>query len=159
MPVSATFRPDNTLSGQVFQAVNEYRISHDAQPLQRHAGLDRLAQEHCEYLRSHRGQFSLYGKNVSHEGFEGRSLMAQSRYNMMSVSENVAAANHPGEKPVPVLVKLWSDSKDHDYNMRSEWTYTGVGVVVDSDGMVFSTQIFGTLNNSQMTLRNKFNSF
>ncbi len=159
MPVSATLRPDSSLSGQVFRAVNAYRGEHNAQELQRHAGLDRLAQEHCEYLRSHRGQFGLYGKNVSHVGFEGRCLMAQSRLNMLNVSENVAAANHPGEKPAPVLVQLWSESKDHEYNMRSEWTHTGVGVVVDSDGMVFSTQMFGTLNNSQMTFRNKLNNF
>jgi uncharacterized protein YkwD len=78
---------------------------------------------------------------------------------MMSISENVAAANHPGKEASSVLVQLWSESRDHEYNMRSAWTHTGVGTVVDSDGMVFSTQIFATISSSQMTFRNRMNSF
>ncbi len=159
LPVSATLRPDSSLSGRVFQEVNAYRRSHGASELQRHAGLDRLALEHCEYLRSHRGQFGLYGKNVSHVGFEGRALVARERYQMQNVSENVAAANYPGTSASTILVKLWSESKDHEYNMRQDWSQTGVGAVVDSDGTVFSTQIFATVSEFQMTTRNRFNSF
>lgn len=159
MPVSASPRPDSSLSGQVFQKVNSYRRSHGSPDLQRHTGLDRLAQEHCENLRSHRGQFVLYGKNVSHVGFESRTLVARERYQMQNVSENVAAATHPGKNGPAILLKLWTESKDHEYNMRQEWTHTGVGVVVDSDGTVFSTQLFATVANSQMTTRNRFNSF
>ena len=159
MPVSGSIRPDSSLSGQVFQAVNTYRSSHNASPLERHAGLDRLAQDHCEYLRRHRGEGTIYGKNVSHVGFQGRSLYARERYNMMSISENVAAANHPGTSASDVIVKLWSASEDHNYNMCTSWTHTGVGTVVDSDGMVFSTQIFATISNSQLTFRNRLSSF
>lgn len=159
MPVSGAYRPDTSLSGQVLTEVNSYRRSHGVQELQRHSGLDRLAQEHCEYLRSHRGTFGLYGKNVSHLGFEGRALVARERYQMFNVSENVASAPSPGKNPGPMLVKLWSDSKDHEYNMRSAWTHTGVGVVVDPDGTVYSTQLFATVSNSQMNLRERFNRF
>ncbi len=159
MSVSTSLRPDSSLTEQVFREVNSYRRSHGASELQRHAGLDRLAQQHCEYLRHHRGEFGLYGKNVSHYGFEGRALMAREAYHMENISENVASANHAGSKPAPTLVKLWSESKNHDYNMRSAWTCTGVGAVVDSDGTVFSTQLFATVNNSQMTMRERFNHF
>jgi uncharacterized protein YkwD len=159
MPVSATLRPDSSLSGQVLQEVNTYRRSHGASDLQRHAGLDRLAQEHCEYLRQNRGKFQLHGKNVSHFGFEGRALLARERYQMNNVSENVAAATNPGSKPAPTFVRLWAESKDHEKNMRSEWTHTGVGVVVDDDGMVYSTQLFATVSNSQLSTRERFNRF
>lgn len=159
VPVSASLRPDSSLSGRVFQEVNSYRRSHGASDLQRHPGLDRLAQQHCEYLRRHRGEFGVYGKNVSHVGFEGRSLIARERYQIYHLSENVASANYPGKDPAPVLVKLWSESKDHDYNMRSQWTHTGIGIVVDKDGTVFSTQLFATVTESQLTMRNRFNSF
>ena len=159
MQVSASIRPDSSPSGQVFQRVNSYRGSIGAAALQRHAGLDRLAQQHCEYLRQHRGTFKLHGKNVSHFGFEGRALAARESYQMQNVSENVAAANHPGESPAPVLVKLWQGSKDHDSNMRQSWTHTGVGVVVDSDGMVFATQLFATVSYSQLATRERFNRF
>ncbi len=159
LQVSASIRPDPSLSGQVLQRVNSYRSSVGASVLQRHAGLDRLAQEHSEYLRQHRGTFSLHGKNVSHYGFEGRALVARERYQMQSVSENVAATNHPGERPAPVIVNLWVGSKDHESNMRQSWTHTGVGVVVDSDGMVFATQLFATVSNSQLSTRERFNRF
>jgi len=155
--VSASPRPSSSLSGQVLQEVNSYRRSHGKSELQRHPGLDRLAQEHCEYLRKGRGNFGLNGSNVSHFGFESRAINARERYQMGAVSENIAAANYPGKKIGPVLVQLWSNSKGHDANMRNSWTQTGVGVVVDSDGMVFATQIFGCVNHSQLTTRNRFN--
>lgn len=159
LPVSAALSPDNSLSGQVLKEVNAYRRNIGVNELQRHPGLDRMAQEHCEYLRKNRGKFGLYGKNVSHIGFEGRALMARERYNMMNVSENVASAKNPGKNFAPVLVKLWSESKDHNYNMRSNWTHTGVGVVIDDDGTVFSTELFATMSSSPMTMRNRFSSF
>lgn len=159
MPVSASIRPDTSLAGQVLQEVNSYRRNHGANNLERHAGLDRLAHEHCEYLRQNRGTFSLHGKNVSHIGFEGRALVARERYNMLNVSENVAAANVPGKNPGPTLVTLWSNSKSHETNMRGEWTHTGIGVVVDDDGMVFSTEIFATVSSSQLTMRRRLTGF
>lgn len=169
LPVSATINPasgaltparaDKSTSGRLFDAVNDYRLSQGAQPVQRHSGLDRLAQEHCEYLRSHRGTFSLYGKNVSHYGFEGRAVAARQVYEMSSVSENVAAANYPGSNASAVIVELWKQSKDHHKNMVDDWTCSGIGVVVDSDGMVFATQIFATRNHSHMTMRDRMNSF
>ncbi len=169
MPVSATIRPDTAApsatrgdksqSGRLFDAVNDYRLSQGAQPVQRHSGLDRLAQQHCEYLLSHRGTFSLYGKNVSHYGFEGRAVAARQVLEMSSVSENVAAANYPGSNSSAVIVELWKQSKDHHKNMTDDWTHSGIGVVVDSDGMVFATQIFATKNYSHMTMRDRMNSF
>ena len=104
MPVSATLRPESSVTGGVLQEVNSYRREHGASDLERHAGLDRLAQEHSEYLMAHRGTFSLSGKNVSHIGFEGRTLIARERFQMESVSENVAAASHLGKNPAPELV-------------------------------------------------------
>lgn len=159
MPVSASLRPDSSLAGRLLTEVNSYRRSLGRSDLQRHAGLDRLAQEHSEYLRQHRGQFQIYGKNVSHFGFEGRAMAARERYQMISVSENVAAASNPGSNPAPALVKLWVNSKDHEYNMRSQWTHTGIGVVKDSDGMVFATQLFSTVSYSQLATRDRFSRF
>ncbi len=159
MPVSASLHPDSSLSGRILTEVNAYRRSCGASELQRHAGLDQLAQQHCEYLRQHRGQFTIYGKNVSHFGFEGRALLARERFQMMSVSENVAAAQNPGSNPAPALVDLWVNSKDHEYNMRSDWTHTGIGVVKDSDGTVFATQLFSTVSYSQLATRDRFSRF
>jgi len=159
MPVSASMHPDTSVSSRLFQEINDYRHSKGAKELQRHAGLERLAQEHSEYLRQHRGTFTLNGKNVSHIGFEGRALIARERYNMFNVSENVAAANYPHANPTNVLIGLWKGSKDHHKNMLDSWTHSGIGVAVDSDGMVFATQIFATVSNSQTSSRERFNRF
>jgi hypothetical protein len=40
--------------------------------------------------------------------------------------------------------------------MTESWKFTGVGVCVDKDGMVFSTQLFGTPSMGQMTLTDRF---
>lgn len=159
MPVSASVRPGSSITTRLYQEVNAYRRSKGRSELQRHAGLDRLAQEHCEYLRQHRGTFSLNGKNVSHFGFEGRTLIARERYQMGNISENVAASSKVPGSTTQRLLSLWIGSKDHHRNMLDDWTQTGVGVVVDSDGMVFATQLFATVNSSQMSTRDRFNRF
>lgn len=159
MPVSATVRSDSSATGRLFQQVNSYRRSQGAKELQRHSGLDRLAQEHCEYLRKHRGTFVLHGKNVSHIGFQGRALIAREQYQMENISENVASANHPGEDQPTVIVNLWKNSREHRQNMTDDWTHSGIGVVVDSDGTVFATQLFSTVTLSQGPARERFTRF
>jgi uncharacterized protein YkwD len=162
IPASATLAAspatarDATLSDRVHQEVNRYRLSKGARELPRHAGLDKLAQQHTEYLMRNRGKFSLHGKNVSHIGFEGRATFARQQYRMQSLGENVIAAGGNGQGTAPKLVELWAGSQSHDYTMRCDWTHTGVGVAVDKDGMVFSTQLFGSISNSQMSLTDRF---
>ncbi len=151
--------PASSSASQVFESVNAYRRSQGAKNLERHAGLDRLAQQHCEYLRQNRGTFSLNGKNVSHMGFEGRALVARERYQMQNISENVAAASHARANPGAAITSLWRGSKDHHKNMLDTWTHSGVGVVVDSDGMVFASQLFATVSYSQRALRERFTRF
>lgn len=152
-------RSSSSVSGQLFQKVNSYRRSQGRGELQRHSGLDRLAQQHCEYLRKNRGTFTLNGKNVSHFGFQGRSAVARERYSMHNFSENVAAGNHPSIEGTTFIMNLWKGSKDHHKNMLNDWSHTGIGVVVDDDGMVFATQLFSTVSHSQMATRERFNGF
>ena len=159
VPASSTSRPDNSQASRFFQAVNAYRRSQGAADLQRHAGLDQLARKHSQYLSEHHGSFSLEGKNVSHVGFEGRILVAREIYHMPNISENVAAANHPGGDPVPALLALMKNSKEHHKNMLDVWTHTGVGVAVAPDGTAFVTQLFATQSMSQMATRQRFNQF
>jgi uncharacterized protein YkwD len=157
--VSAPSSSNSKIASQLFETVNAYRVSKGKSELIRHSGLDQLARNHCEYLRKNRGKFGLYGKNVSHWGFEGRAVVAQQYYNVQNISENVAAAYNPGSGAANSILKLWQGSTDHKYNLRSSWSHTGIGVVVDSDGTVFATQLFATMKNSQMATRERFNHF
>ena len=142
-----------TLSQQLFQEVNAYRRSRGAAQLPRHAGLDQLAREHSEYLRKHRGTFSLYGKNVSHIGADKRARVAWLLYQMDTCSENVAFTFNRGSEAqtAKAVAQLWQNSANHEVAMADPtWTDTGVGTVVDKDGAVFATQIFGVRRNFQM---------
>jgi uncharacterized protein YkwD len=145
---------DNSLSSRLFRDVNAYRRSQSGKDLQRHSGLDKLAQGHSEYLLKNRGSFSLNGKNVSHFRFEGRYLVARERFQMPSVSENVGASPIPQD-----LLQLWKASKDHNKNMLDDWTHSGIGVAVDSDGMIFATQLFSLYNSSHHSRQERFNHF
>jgi uncharacterized protein YkwD len=135
---------ERQLAGELFEEVNGYRRSRGRAGLERHGGLDRLAQAHSEYMRSHRGTFSLSGKNISHIGFESRVMAAKQYYEMENVSENLIAGNRPGGLSARQMVEEWKTSAGHHRNMWDRWEYTGVGVVVDSDGHVFATQIYAT---------------
>jgi uncharacterized protein YkwD len=144
VPVSASYRSGSSLSDQVFAEVNSYRSSKGKAMLQRHAGLDRLAQQHCDYLAKNGEKFSLHGKYVSHFGFEGRSLTAQQAYKIATIGENVVASSNHSPKH---LVKLWIGSRQHEQNMRIDWSHTGVATAVNTRGMLVSTQIFGNAPN------------
>lgn len=147
---------NSSLSRKLFQEVNTYRGSHGSPDIQRNATLDRLAQEHCEYLRRNRGTFSVHGKNVSHFGSETRSSIAIGNLQMLDYGENVASTTSYGSdaRTARALVILWQQSHGHEPVMRNPaWTDTGIGAVVDADGTVFATQVFGEYNNFPMIAR------
>lgn len=156
------FRSDTSLPGIVHRDVNQHRSRQGLPTLQRHGGLDRLAQKHAEYLRQHRGTFSLHGKNVSHHGSESRAMVAIHRLEMISYAENVAwAESQPNDAAASrALITLWRNSPDHrDAMQNKHWSHTGIGVVRDADGSVFATQVFATKSLSHMAMRDRFNQF
>lgn len=157
MPVSRSMGNDSSLAGQVFQEVNSYRASKGKSALVRHAGLDRLAQKHCDYLVKTRGSYGLHGKNVSHIGFESRVALARHKYSISSIGENVVSST---TKSSSHLVNLWIGSKGHEHNMRGDWTCTGVATAVTPEGTVISTQVFGTNpGDANLEHPNYFNGF
>ena len=155
MQVSSPIRSDTSLSGRLFDEVNSYRAAKGKSSLTRHAGLDKLAQQHCEYLVKTAGSYDLYGKTVSHIGFEGRALTARQAYHISSLGENVVSStNHSPAH----LVNVWARSKNHEHNMSSDWQCTGIGTAVTPDGTVISTQLFGVAPSMHgMDLRERFN--
>ena len=147
---------DAKLSDSIFHEVNRYRATKSASSMKRHAGLDRLAQGHAEYLRQHRGTFSVHGRNVSHFGFESRARAANHGMGFIYLAENVAAAKNDGASGI---VRLWAASKSHELTMRSKYDFTGIGTVIDDDGMVFTVQLFGTRTSSHMAMADRLRGF
>jgi uncharacterized protein YkwD len=140
MAVSSSFGKEVSLPDRLFTEVNSYRASKGKSALQRHPGLDRLAQQHCDYLVKNGGSYGMYGKSISHIGFEGRALSARQAYKISSLGENVVSSANSSAQH---LVGLWAGSRNHDYNMRNDWACTGIATAVNADGEVISTQLFG----------------
>jgi uncharacterized protein YkwD len=159
MSTSVSVAPsDGSLAGTVNAQVNSYRSARGESALPRHPGLDRLAQQHSEFMRQNRGKFG--SSDLTHYGFEERALMAQRTMSMSNVGENIATCSRTGkDAAASVLVNAWKNSSSHDKNMRGHWDVTGVGVVVDSDGTVFATQLFASEDHTNMALKNRMRQF
>jgi len=132
------------LERQVLEQVAAYRESRGRTALRRDPALDRMARQHSEFLRTNRGKFQVHGPNVSHYGIEQRAFAAKQFLGMNQLGENVAAASQQGATTASYLIGLWAKSPAHEVNMCTSWTNTGVGVVIDSDGTVFATQVFAS---------------
>lgn len=149
-----------SLADEVTAEVNRYRQQKGVQALPRHRGLDQLARGHAEYLVKNRGTFSLHGKNVSHFGFDGRSLVAREHMGFHSVSENVAASTGGTRGVAQTFRQLWVNSKAHENNMRAAWTHTGIGIAMTDDGTVVAVQLFGSKGmESHYDMMDKFRGF
>lgn len=142
-------------SDKVLNDVNAYRAAHGKSALKRHAGLDKLALQHSRFMMQNRGKFGLHGKNVTHDGFEGRTMVARSQFSMDNFHENVAAVPERGTS----LVQTWINSPGHEKALRATWSYTGIGVVRDKDGMLFATQLFGTSALPNSRARSQFGMY
>jgi len=137
--MSTSTRNETALSNQIFRRVNVYRHDRSKQELIRHTGLTMLALEHARYLLRSRGTSE---KDANHNGFGVRAMKAQYSMGFSQVAENVVCCRGGSGS---TYVRLWSHSPAHEKTMRSDvYQYTGIGTVVDQDGMVFSVQLFAT---------------
>jgi uncharacterized protein YkwD len=160
MSSAAVSKGDGSLAGTIHAQVNSFRSSVGRKQVSRHAGLDKMAQQHSEFMRMNRGKFgSGSAGSLTHYGFEERALKAQRMMSMSEVGENIATCSRQGSNAVPVLVNAWKNSSAHMKNMKGDWDVTGIGVSVDSDGTVFATQIFANEDHSHMTMTDRMRQF
>lgn len=146
---------DSSLADRLHRSVNAYRASKGKSGVKRHSGLDAIAQKHCDYLAKNIASDGLSGKLLNHNGFEGRALAARHAYKIGTVGENIVTST---DHSPATLVKLLAASESHDHTMRSDWTYVGVGTSYTPEGLVISTQIYGSdESSSHMEMSNRFN--
>lgn len=160
--VSAPFIGGSRLSDQVFQDVNRYRRDRGAPELLRHAELDELAMSRCEFFRKNRHHPDLRGKSRNRDGFEGHGLVTLKSLVMLATCENVASTTMGASdmQTSGFLVKIWLESPIQEQAMRNPaWTHTGIGTVADSDGCVFTVQIFSNISHSQLMRQGRFSDF
>ena len=109
-------------------------------------------------MAKNRGKFSIGSSNISHYGFEERAMIAKTRYGMGHCAENVAGGTFAGDIPSG-LTNAWVESSKHAFNLKHNWTATGIGVYVASDGYVYATQIFGNKVHSDVGINGRFGIF
>lgn len=148
--VSAPSQSTGRLSNEVFNEVNLYRQRGGMSTLERHAGLDQLAQKHCDFLVATCGG---RGTNINHLGFDKRAFDAGKYFRISSIGENVEASKIHSPKR---LVGLCAASESHDRNMKSAWKYAGVATAMSDDGVLISTQVFGSEETNPMLVARNF---
>jgi len=131
------------LERKTLELVNTYRKKNGLKSVKHHSGLSQLARGHSDFMADNDQKFQLEGYRVSHYGFQARSTLAQEKFSLGSVSENVAAGWGKGNRGVTGALQGWKNSKGHNRTMLGkQWDVSGVGVRVDSSGDVWITQLF-----------------
>lgn len=138
--------------------IDRYRRSFGKAPIQRHAGLDKMAREHCEFMAMNPGKFELGSTIISHYGFEERSLRAQRQHGMLSLAENVAGGAY-SPAMASRFVRAWAASPGHDFNLRHDWHATGLAVHITPDGTAYATQLFATRSTSHLQMSERMRGF
>jgi uncharacterized protein YkwD len=151
---------DGSLAGSIHAQVNAHRGAIGRSHLPRHAGLDRLALQHSEFMLKNRGKFAVgSSSSLSHYGFEERAMAAQRLMGMSNVAENIATCSGGFTSPASTLVGAWKKSSGHAKNLKGRWDVTGIGVAVAADGTVFATQLFATEDRSHRSATDRMRHF
>lgn len=136
------------LAQSIHEEVNRYRASKGINNLKRHRGLDKIAKPHSNYMMTNAGSFSVDAKKslITHYGFDARIVMANRKYRIESLSENVIASYDMGQGSdlAAKMVRGWLTSPNHKHNLDSKWAQTGIAVSFDNHGRAFVTQLFGS---------------
>eukprot|EP01012_Entosiphon_sulcatum_P046289 TRINITY_DN62134_c0_g1_i1.p1 TRINITY_DN62134_c0_g1~~TRINITY_DN62134_c0_g1_i1.p1 ORF type:complete len:106 (+),score=6.17 TRINITY_DN62134_c0_g1_i1:33-320(+) len=91
-----------------------------------------MAQRHSSRMAKHDIPFG-------HTGFQDRyNGLKKELPDMTAGAENVAY----GAEDAAAAVELWLHSAGHKKNIRGNYTHTGIGVVRDSEGRLYFTQLF-----------------
>lgn len=124
------WRNMKAVESELFQKVNEYRLSQGHTPLNFSAVAYDYANQHTDYM--------IASGEINHDGFSARASEISALVNARSVAENVA-------KDYPNAQKAfmgWFESESHRKTMEGEFTHTAVSVKLAPNGKLYFTQLF-----------------
>jgi uncharacterized protein YkwD len=78
---------------------------------------------------------------LSHDGFDDRAAVIEKTIPLDSIAENVAV-NVGVTDPATTAVNGWLNSPGHKKNIEDGYDLTGIGIVRNSKGEFYFTQIF-----------------
>lgn len=118
------------VENKLFDLVNEYRSSQGLNKLQFESVSYYFAKEHTKYMISK--------KQTSHAFFNKRAENISKRTGATMVSENVAK----DYDTIYEAFEAWLESPGHRKNLEGDYTHSAIGIVKDSNGNLYFTQIF-----------------
>ncbi|MCC5623667.1 CAP domain-containing protein [Nostoc sp. CHAB 5715] len=120
------------LEEAVFKQINDYRVSQKLPKLTRNSAIDNQARIHSQDMANRKVPFG-------HTGFSERVKAVGIPYK--TAGENVAS-NYGYSDSVTTAVQGWLKSPGHLANIKGNYEKTGIGVVSNSRGEIYFTQIF-----------------
>ena len=119
---------------QVFELVNQYRVSQNIQALTIDHRISQQAREHSRAMANKQVL-------VGHYGFDLRVNRISTFLLLRAIAENVAY--HQGRSNCAQrAVQGWLDSSEHRKTIEGDYRKTGVGIARDLNGGYYLTQIF-----------------
>ncbi|MCC5641980.1 CAP domain-containing protein [Nostoc sp. CHAB 5824] len=120
------------LKQSIFNQINNYRVSQGLAKLTSNSAIDNQARIHSQDMANGTAPFG-------HTGFSQRVKAVGIPYSL--AGENVAY-NQGYSDPAKIAVQGWLKSPGHLANIRGNFNKTGIGVVSNSNGEIYFTQIF-----------------
>ncbi len=126
------------LEDEVFQEVNDYRVSQGLGPLTKSEVIREIALRHSQDMAQGAIGFG-------HDGFKERARQVQVQLdpNINAFAENVFAisSNYPG-KLARAITLGWLKSSHHHKNIVGKYSTSGLAMYQSSDGVIYVTQFF-----------------
>ena len=123
-----------TLEQSVLRQINQYRADRKLSPLKLDARISTQSLAHSQAMANGQVPFG-------HDGFAQRIQAISQSIAYRSAAENVAY-NMGYADPATQAVKGWLKSPGHLKNIQGSFDLTGIGVVRNSKGEYYFTQIF-----------------
>ena len=141
---------ETAIQNAVLFHINQYRQQHHLEPLKMNPVMVKEARQHSLDMANHRIPFG-------HKYFSHRISTIYSQIKEgVAASENVAY----NYKNAQIVVKNWLLSPGHKKNIDGPYNLTGVGVIRDTQGKLYFTQIFLRTESQNKTFKRvKQNSF
>nr|WP_255610456.1 CAP domain-containing protein [Robertkochia sp. 3YJGBD-33] len=121
---------DVSLQNEVFELINEHRISISLNPLKNLDIVYAKAEEHTNYM--------IATQEANHDYFFEREAYLKSNANAALVAENVAFAYTTATG----VVNGWLNSEQHRAVIEGDFTHASISARKDKEGNFYFTHIF-----------------
>lgn len=130
LTISVSSNTQTDFENQLFDLINEYRVS---------IGLNELQFESTSYFYANEhNRFMIEKGQISHAHFGQRAKSISDKTGANDVSENVARHYDTATE----AFEGWLNSPNHRKNLEGNYTHSALSVLTDDNGELYYTQIF-----------------